>query len=42
MASGYQQSFIRFGIWRHTLELVAQKPFFGWGEWINSYRLSTC
>ncbi|WP_204376366.1 O-antigen ligase family protein, partial [Sodalis-like endosymbiont of Proechinophthirus fluctus] len=31
MASGYQQSFIRFGIWRHTLELAAQKPFFGWG-----------
>ncbi|BAE75473.1 putative lipid A core:surface polymer ligase [Sodalis glossinidius str. 'morsitans'] len=31
IVSGYQQSFIRFGIWRHTLELVAQKPFFGWG-----------
>ena len=31
MASSYQQSFIRFGIWRHTLELAAQKPFFGWG-----------
>ncbi|RLR18008.1 O-antigen ligase domain-containing protein [Sodalis-like symbiont of Bactericera trigonica] len=31
MASGYQQSFICFGIWRHTLELAAQKPFFGWG-----------
>ncbi|MGL9723671.1 O-antigen ligase family protein [Sodalis sp. (in: enterobacteria)] len=31
MANGYQQSFIRFGIWRHTLALAAQKPFFGWG-----------
>ncbi|UVK77356.1 MAG: hypothetical protein CMIDDMOC_00881 [Sodalis sp. Fle] len=29
--SGYQQSFIRFGIWRHSLELVVQKPVFGWG-----------
>ncbi|OZI15461.1 lipopolysaccharide biosynthesis protein [Sodalis-like symbiont of Philaenus spumarius] len=31
MTSGYQQSLIRFDIWRYTLELVADKPIFGWG-----------
>ncbi|WMQ74058.1 MAG: hypothetical protein GPOALKHO_001076 [Sodalis sp.] len=30
MANGCQQSFIRFGIWRHTLELAAQNPFDCW------------
>jgi O-antigen ligase len=27
----YQQSFIRFGIWQHTLEVAWQKPIWGWG-----------
>ncbi|UDG80106.1 O-antigen ligase family protein [Candidatus Steffania adelgidicola] len=31
IANSYQQSFIRFGIWRYTLEMTSQKPFFGWG-----------
>ncbi|WP_170975461.1 O-antigen ligase family protein [Martelella alba] len=29
--NAYQQSFIRFGIWLHTLDLVSIHPFFGWG-----------
>ncbi|XBS69931.1 O-antigen ligase family protein [Acerihabitans sp. KWT182] len=29
--SAYQQSFIRFGIWVHTLDMVKLHPFFGWG-----------
>ncbi|MCT4714163.1 O-antigen ligase family protein [Enterobacteriaceae bacterium H18W14] len=31
LESSYQQSFIRFGIWQHTLELVKEKWIFGWG-----------
>lgn len=31
LVDAYQQSYVRFGIWNHTLELVAQKPWFGWG-----------
>lgn len=27
----YQQSFIRFGIWLHTLDLIRMHPVFGWG-----------
>lgn len=29
--SSYQQSFIRFGIWKHALEVASEKPIFGWG-----------
>ncbi|ARJ41991.1 hypothetical protein B1H58_08095 [Pantoea alhagi] len=29
--ASYQQSFIRFGIWSHTVEVALQKPWFGWG-----------
>lgn len=29
--ASYEQSFIRFGIWVHTLELVQQHPVWGWG-----------
>lgn len=31
LESLYQQSFIRFGIWQHTLEVAKQKPIWGWG-----------
>ncbi|WP_312141516.1 O-antigen ligase family protein [Pantoea septica] len=31
LIDAYQQSYVRFGIWHHTLELVEQKPWFGWG-----------
>lgn len=31
MESSYQQSFIRLGIWHHTLDLVKDKWLFGWG-----------
>lgn len=27
----YQQSFVRMSIWRHTVELISQRPFFGYG-----------
>jgi O-antigen ligase len=27
----YQQSFIRFGIWHHAIEMAKQKPILGWG-----------
>lgn len=27
----YQQSFVRMSIWRHSLSLIAQAPFFGYG-----------
>lgn len=40
IAKGYQQNFIRFDIWRHTLELAAQNSFFGWGL-DEQLRLST-
>ena len=29
--TAYQQSFIRLGIWAHTLDMVKIHPFFGWG-----------
>ncbi|WP_213992473.1 O-antigen ligase family protein [Sodalis sp. dw_96] len=29
--TAYQQSFIRVGIWVHTLDMVKIHPFFGWG-----------
>ncbi len=29
--TAYQQSFIRLGIWVHTLDMVKIHPFFGWG-----------
>lgn len=29
--SSYQQSFIRFGIWKNAVEIASEKPFFGWG-----------
>ncbi|TCL05562.1 O-antigen ligase family protein [Sodalis ligni] len=29
--TAYQQSFIRVGIWAHTLDMVQIHPFFGWG-----------
>lgn len=29
--ASYNQSFVRFGIWAHTLEVALQKPLFGWG-----------
>ncbi|MEA9392333.1 O-antigen ligase family protein [Acerihabitans sp. TG2] len=29
--SAYQQSFIRLGIWIHTLDMVKIHPFLGWG-----------
>lgn len=31
IVASYQQSFVRFGIWSHTLEVALQKPWFGWG-----------
>jgi len=31
LIDAYQQSYVRFGIWQHTLELVEQRPWFGWG-----------
>ena len=31
MESLYQQSFIRFGIWQHALEMAKQKLIWGWG-----------
>lgn len=31
LIDAYQQSYVRFGIWQHTLELAEQKPWFGWG-----------
>lgn len=29
--NSYKQSFIRFGIWQHSVELSMQHPWFGWG-----------
>lgn len=29
--ASYRQSFIRFGIWSHTIEVALQNPWFGWG-----------
>ncbi|MEZ3501050.1 O-antigen ligase family protein [Pantoea sp. KPR_PJ] len=31
LIDAYQQSYVRFGIWHHALELAEQKPWFGWG-----------
>lgn len=31
LIDAYQQSFVRFGIWQHTLNLIEQHPWFGWG-----------
>lgn len=31
LENSYNQSFIRFGIWKHALEVSLEKPIWGWG-----------
>lgn len=31
LEEAYQQSFIRFGIWLHALDLIGERPLWGWG-----------
>jgi O-antigen ligase len=31
LGNSYQQSFVRFGIWQHAIEIAKEKPILGWG-----------